>query len=167
MDDPDDRAYARAPQLEDVIGLCRALNAERARYALIGGFAVVLHGFVRATKDIDLLVDASEDNIRAVKRALATLPDNAAAELLDGEVAQYGVVRVADEIIVDLMARACGLDYAAAEAAGLDRFELEGVEIPTANKEFLIRTKQTYRDHDRVDVRYLIARIEEENRRDL
>jgi hypothetical protein len=83
MDDAPDRGESRAPQLQDVLDLCRALNREGARYVLIGGFAVILHGFVRSTKDMDLLVDPSEENIRAVKRARATLPDNAAA---DGQV---------------------------------------------------------------------------------
>ncbi len=63
MDDQDDREYSRAPELEDLLGLCKALNAEDVRYVLIGGFAVILHGFVRATKDVDLLVDASPENI--------------------------------------------------------------------------------------------------------
>lgn len=79
MDDAPDGSYSRAPELEDLLGLCRALNREGARYLLIGGFAVILHGFVRGTKDIDLLVDPSEENLRVVKRAMATLPDNAAA----------------------------------------------------------------------------------------
>ncbi|HXH41387.1 MAG TPA: hypothetical protein VNN08_22355 [Thermoanaerobaculia bacterium] len=52
MDDQDDREYSRAPELEDLLSLCKALNAEGVRYVLIGGFAVILHGFVRATKDI-------------------------------------------------------------------------------------------------------------------
>jgi hypothetical protein len=162
VDDPDDRAYARAPKLEDLVGLCKALNAEHARYVLIGGFAVILHGFVRATKDIDILVDPSEDNVRAIKRAMATLPDNAAAELDDGDVGRYTVVRVADEFVVDLMARACGLSYDDAVAGGIDHIEVDDVEIPTASKPFLIRTKETVRDHDKHDVRYLTARIEEE-----
>jgi len=54
VDDQDDREYSRAPELEDLLALCKALNAEGVRYVLIGGFAVILHGFVRGTKDIDL-----------------------------------------------------------------------------------------------------------------
>ena len=79
MDDPGDRTYARAPQLEDVIDLCKKLNEEGARYALIGGFAVAIHGFTRATKDVDLLVDPSAENVAAIRRAMSTLPDNAGA----------------------------------------------------------------------------------------
>lgn len=60
MDDQDDRGYSRAPELEDLLSLCKALNDSGVRYVLIGGFAVILQGFVRATKDIDLLVDSSQ-----------------------------------------------------------------------------------------------------------
>ena len=51
--------------------LCKALNAENVQYALIGGFAVILQGFVRGTKDIDLLVEAASENVRRLKRAMA------------------------------------------------------------------------------------------------
>ena len=71
MDDQDDRGYSRAPELEDLLSLCKALNAEGVRYVLIGGFAVILHGFVRATKDIDLLIDASSENVQRLKRAMS------------------------------------------------------------------------------------------------
>lgn len=34
MDDQDDREYSRAPALEDLLNLCKALNAEGVRYVL-------------------------------------------------------------------------------------------------------------------------------------
>ena len=49
MDDEPDRGYSRAPELQDLVALCRALGEEGVRYLLIGGFAVVLHSFVRTT----------------------------------------------------------------------------------------------------------------------
>lgn len=164
MDDAPDRGESRAPHVQDLVGLCRALNQEGARYLLIGGFAVILHGFVRSTKDVDLLVDPSEENIRAVKRALGTLPDNAAALLADDEVLRYPVVRIADEIVVDLLASACGVTYDEAFRAGIETFQLQGVEIPLASKELLIRMKDTVRESDAMDVRFLRLRIEEEGR---
>jgi len=51
VDDQGARGYSRAPELEDLVSLCKALNDEGVRYVLIGGFAVILHGFVRTTKD--------------------------------------------------------------------------------------------------------------------
>ncbi|MCH7664352.1 MAG: hypothetical protein IH936_00265 [Acidobacteria bacterium] len=99
MDDSSDGRYPRAPELEDLAELCRRLNEAGARYLLIGGFAVIFHGFTRGTRDIDLLVDPSVENIRAVKQALSSLADNAVAEMEDSELDRYAVVRVADEIV--------------------------------------------------------------------
>ena len=164
MDDDSDREYSRAPEYDDLVELCRALNVAGARYVLIGGFAVILHGFVRGTKDIDLLVDASPENVRALKRALGTLPDNAIALIADDEVAKYQVVRIADEIVVDLMAAACGITFEEAVREGIDEFDLGDVTVPVASKRLLIRTKDTVRPSDHVDVAYLRRRISEETR---
>ncbi len=112
MDDPHDGPYAREPQIEDLARICRALNEAAARYILIGGFAVIAHGGVRSTKDIDFLVDAAPDNVARVKQALRILADRAVDEVADTDVARYAVVRVADEVVIDLMARACGVEYA-------------------------------------------------------
>ena len=163
MDDQDDREYSRAPELEDLLALCQALNAEGVRYALIGGFAVILHGFVRATKDIDLLVDASAENIQRLKRAMAVLPDNAVALIADDEVEKYQVVRIADEIVVDLLKNACGVDYSRAADGGIEIKVVESVAIPVATKELLIETKQTVRPSDAADVHFLRLRIAAEN----
>ena len=132
---------------------------------MIGGFAVMLHGFVRTTKDVDLLVDPSIENMVKVKRALGVLPDNAAALVEDDDVQRYTVVRVADEIVVDLLGAACGIDYDAATRDGVDLLEIEGVAIPVATKETLIKMKSTVRESDATDVRYLRLRLAEEHKR--
>lgn len=108
MDDADDGPYAREPQLEDLVRLARALNAHHVRYVLIGGFAVIAHGGARTTKDIDLLIDAAPENVVRVREALQILEDKAVDDVADDDVARYSVVRVADEIVVDLMAGAQG-----------------------------------------------------------
>jgi hypothetical protein len=165
VDDASDRGYSRAPELEDLLRLCQALNRAGAKYLLIGGFAVILHGFVRTTKDIDLLVDPSPDNVRALKQALASLPDNAAAEMTEDELQRYPVVRVADEVVVDLLAAACGITYEEA-VAERQLLSAEGVAIPSVSKEMLIRTKATIRPSDASDVAFLRLRIAEDARTD-
>ncbi len=107
MDDADDGTHVRAPTLEDVGRIGLSLNEAGARYVLIGGFAVIAHGSGRTTKDIDLLVDPAPDNIARLRTGLGVLADNAAAEIEDDDVEKYTVVRVADEVMVDLMGRAC------------------------------------------------------------
>ena len=150
----DDDRLARAPEPEDVIRICRALNESGARYLLIGGFAVIAHGAGRFTKDIDLLIDDAPENVARVKRALAVLPDNAAAEVAEDDVRNHVVVRVADEVVVDLMGRACGVGYAEA-ASDAETFERNGVAIPIASPATLLRLKDTPRLQDAIDRAFL------------
>lgn len=79
---------------------------------------MIVHGYVRGTKVIDFLVDASDENIAVLKRAMSFLPDNAVAMISNDDVAKYQVVRIADEIVVDLLASACGVDYERPVAQG-------------------------------------------------
>ena len=69
-------------------------------------------------------------------------------------VVKVGLPRAADEIVVDLMALACGIDYndAARDAASLT---IDGVAIPIASPATLIRTKNTIRPSDAADRHYL------------
>ena len=161
MDDKKNSEYSRAPELEDLTSLCRSLNEQGVKYILIGGFAVILHGFVRGTKDIDLLVDASTDNIKKIKKALSSLPDNAASLIKDDEVEKYSVIRVADEFVVDLMAKAGGIDYDQASQS-IEHVTIEGVQIPIPTKDLLIRMKDTVRPGDKMDVQFLTLSLEEE-----
>jgi hypothetical protein len=98
----------REPTLEDLVNLCRALNEAGANYIIVGGFAVRAAGFTRNTMDIDLLIETGVENEARVLAGLLCLPDQAANEIKPGEIARYGVVRIADEILVDLMAAGCG-----------------------------------------------------------
>jgi predicted nucleotidyltransferase len=160
VDDQDDDRYSRAPEPGDVVRICRALNEAGALYLLIGGFAVIAHGAGRFTKDIDLLVDDSPQNVARVKRALAVLQDNAASEVDDGDVRTHTVVRVADEVVVDLMGRACGLDYSEA-VRDAETIERDGVAIALASPETLIKLKNTARPQDALDRSFLEGVIEE------
>jgi hypothetical protein len=155
--DPEDAGpapEARPPLLEDLVSLCRDLNREAARYVVIGGMAVIQSGFGRATNDIDLLIDASPDNQERVRRALMALPDQAVRDMAADDLERYAVVRVADEIVVDLMTSACGIAYS--EASGMTtEVEIEGVRIPFASPRLLWLTKKTIRDKDKVDRAFL------------
>lgn len=52
--------------------LFEALNARGVRYVVVGGLAVVLHGYARLTVDVDLVIDPSAEESR---RAVDTLAD--------------------------------------------------------------------------------------------
>jgi len=146
---------SREPSVEDLVELCRQLNARGSRYVVVGGFAIRNAGYVRQTMDIDLLIDTDLVNEARVYESLRYLPDQAVCELGPGEVAQYTVVRVADEIVIDLMQSAAGIDYAEASLDVVIR-EVDGVAIPFASPRLLWRMKaSTHRDKDAVDLVFL------------
>jgi hypothetical protein len=130
------------------------LNRLDARYLVVGGFAIIHHGYPRLTNDIDLLVEATLENEARVIQALLILPDRAAAELKPGEVAQFGVVRVGDEVLVDLMKSGCGVTYTEAVKDCIVA-DVSGVRIPFASPQTLWRMKQTHREKDIPDRLFL------------
>ena len=50
-------SWRAGPRHEDLKLVAKALNAEGARYALIGGYAIAAHGYNRFSEDLDILVD--------------------------------------------------------------------------------------------------------------
>ena len=150
----------RPPSDEDLARLASRLNELGAKYIVVGGFAIIAAGFARATMDIDLLVDVSEENDVKIREALQCLPDQAILEIGPGEIDKYVVVRVCDEFTVDLMAKACGMTYSDAESLIEFRDHL-GVRIPFASPALLWKTKQTYRDKDAVDRSFLRRLLED------
>ena len=56
-----------------VEAIIRALNQADVRYLVAGGLAVVAHGYLRFTADVDLILDFDEENLRRAMEALPTL----------------------------------------------------------------------------------------------
>ncbi|MDI6752244.1 MAG: hypothetical protein QME07_05225 [bacterium] len=152
------RQNSRPPTIEDLLSVCQRLNEEEAKYLLIGGFAMNYYGLTRTTEDIDLLIDPSADNISKIKISLSFLPDNAINEIALDDVSKYEVVRVADEIVIDLLKKACEITY---EEADIEYFEFKGVRIPIADLSTMIKTKQSIREKDKQDLLFLMTILEE------
>ena len=121
---------------------------------MVGGFAINGLGFVRATEDIDLLIARDLANQTLVKRALEILPDRAIRKLGDEDIAQWVVVRVNDDITIDLLTEACGIGYEDA-AGGIETEEIEDVRIPFAGAQLMLKMKQSPREKDVVDRNFL------------
>lgn len=154
---------SRSPEEDDLVRLCAALNAEAARYLILGGMAMNQHGMLRATADIDILLEGSRENQQRVLKALEILPDRAVREVDEKDLDNYTVVRVADEIVVDLMLAACGVTYEDG-AHEIEMKTIGGVTIPFASAKLLLRTKQTYRDKDIPDRIFLEEKLRRENK---
>lgn len=141
---------SRPATLDDLKRLLAALHAEHADYLLIGGYALIAHGYARATVDIDLLVPARRQAAEPILRALLVLADRAAAEVAPEWFEEGEGIRIADEVVVDLVFRTCGETY-----DSLKQFEevidLDGVPVRTVNLDGLLRTKQSARERDTAD----------------
>jgi hypothetical protein len=72
---------------------------------------------------------------------------------------RFDGLRIADEIVVDLLKTACGVDYARAAEGGIEIKTIDGVPIAVGRKALLIETKQTIRPSDAADVQFLRLRI--------
>jgi hypothetical protein len=57
----------------DISEVVKTLKAEGVNYCIVGGLAVALHGAVRGTVDIDLVIDHSERQFVACEKALRSL----------------------------------------------------------------------------------------------
>ena len=148
------REVTRVPNDADLVALARELNRLGVAYVVVGGFAINRLGLVRATEDIDLLIARDRANQALVKQALEILPDRAIRELGDEDIAQWVVVRVNDDITVDLMTEACGVRFEDA-AGGIETELIDGVSIPFAGADLMLKMKQGAREKDATDRSFL------------
>jgi len=149
-----EREVTRVPTDADLVSLARELNRLGVAYVVIGGFAINRLGFVRATEDINLLEARDIANQSLVKKALEILPGRAIKELGDEDIAQWVVVRINDDITVDLMTEACGVRFDDA-VEGIETEVIDGVPIPFAGAELMLRMKQSSREKDSTDRAFL------------
>jgi hypothetical protein len=142
-----------------LLGLLRRFQAEGVRYILVGGHAVRLNGFVRATEDIDILLPSSLENGKRVIRALEFLPSSAdlQPEWFEVPPGEPENIRVADDLLIDLLFAANGQTYESLQDH-VRALTVEGVEIRTLDIDGLLKTKTDYRDKDRID-REALARL--------
>ena len=57
-------------EVRSVEGIVKSLNGAGVKYLIVGGVAVVAHGYERLTKDLDLVIGLERENIIRGLRAL-------------------------------------------------------------------------------------------------
>lgn len=137
-------------QSAPLLHVCRLLNEAGAKYLICGAQACILHGLVRTTEDVDILVEATEENCQRVIDGLSKLADGAARELAPKDILDNVVVKIADEVEVDVSTHAWKVTYP--DAIGNAQVtQVEGVNIPFLSLDCLIASKETYREQDGID----------------
>ena len=143
---------------EDFRDLLVELHDAGAAFVVLGGYAVAFHGHPRATKDIDVLVSATQDNAARVYKALAAFGAPLSTfEVSESDFATYdGILQIGlPPRRIDIINRATGITFAEAIADG-ETFEIEGRAIPIIGRKALLKNKRaTGRDQDIADVKAL------------
>jgi hypothetical protein len=138
----------------DFLDLLRAFVAADVRFLVVGGYAVGVHGRPRATKDLDVWVEPSQDNAPRVIRALrefgSPLMGLTAADFARAGVGlQIGVAPTR----IDIVTQVSGLSFAEALATHVEVDFAKGVRCPVIGLEALLANKRASgRPQDLADV---------------
>jgi hypothetical protein len=127
---------------EDYKEMLQCLCGEHVRFLLVGAYALAVHGYPRATMDIDVWVMPSPENGDAVLRALrkfgAPLQGLALADLQkDDTIFQIGVAPRR----IDIITGASGLKFEETYARSA-RITIEGIDVRVPCVDDLILNKK-------------------------
>ncbi|CAM3584992.1 DUF6036 family nucleotidyltransferase [Sphingobacterium prati] len=130
---------------EDFRDFVAALNKNEVRYILVGGFAVILHGYSRTTGDMDIWVDRTSENYLKLQAAFSDfgMPvfDMTEDNFLNHpiwDVFTFGIPPVA----IDIMLKVKGLDFEENFNQAV-LFEDDNLKIRTLHKNRLLEAKKS------------------------
>lgn len=132
------------------------LNGAGVRYVLIGGIALISHGVVRATRDVDAVFDPDPENVERIRSLIdhwkATRPDGSAVPI-DGIAADRTMHLATPHGEVDLLSeRSTGIGFAEL-AARADSRRVDGIEAPICSLSDLVALKRAAgRERDLIDL---------------
>jgi predicted nucleotidyltransferase len=136
--------------------MLQCLLEEKVRFLLVGAYAVAVHGFPRATKDIDFFVWATPENAANLLRALARF----GAPLEDISQSDFSTPGMVFQIgnnprRIDIITKISGIDFELAYTNRKTVF-LEGLEVPVISVVDLIANKRASgRTQDLADIEKL------------
>jgi hypothetical protein len=141
--------------------ILEGLNEGGVRYVLIGGIALIRHGVVRATRDIDAVFDPDPANVERIRllaeRWGATRPDGSAIPE-DGISADRSIHLRMEQGELDLVSeKIAGIRFGDLSARAEIR-RVDGVDAPICSLADLVTMKRAVgRERDLVDLADLEA----------
>jgi len=131
-----------------------SLQENGVEYILIGGQSLALHGFPRATEDVDLVVPFDEENGKKLIKSLAFLDSakDLQSEWFSAEANADEIqnIRVQDDLVVDILFAANGQTYQSL-LPHLKTISFNGMSIRTLDIDGLLKTKTDFREKDIID----------------
>jgi len=155
---------------KEVLAFLQALNDQEVKYMLVGGVATAFHGYVRATQDLDLWVQKTDENKEKLIKALGAV-DVRGAELFRNiplipgfsrvEIGEKGFKTDLMEYIKFFTADQFDNCYKRAR-----KTKFEGVPFTVIHINDLIKEKKAAnRGKDKIDVQELEKIKKDKNRR--
>jgi predicted nucleotidyltransferase len=141
---------------QDYKDMLSLLLENEVEFLLVGAYALAVHGFPRATSDIDIFVKPSRQNAQRLYEALAKFGaplENVSLSDFEepGTILQIGV----KPRRIDLITEIDGVSFDEAKE-DKELVEIEGLQVPVISKKKLIKNKMaTGRDQDKLDVKNL------------
>ena len=115
---------------DDFKEFLRLLNANRVDYLLVGGYAVGLHGYPRATVDLDIWVSATPENAARVIAALTSFGFESFSLEPHLFIDPRSIVRFGiPPFRIEIMTSIDGVDYGSCSRRAVT-FNVEGVQVP-------------------------------------
>jgi len=140
------------------LSLIRDLLKNRVRFLTVGGHAVIYHGHVRVTKDIDFLVDSSDANVGFLMSALDSFclfTKPIETNKFRGAFRQIRINGMG--LHVDLITTIQGMDFETVYDRRVDIYK-EGVMVPIMSFDDLLESKKiSGRPQDVEDIKHLEA----------
>jgi len=146
---------------EDYKEMLQILLEENVRFIVVGAYALGVHGFPRATGDIDIWVEPSPNNAQKVIRSLSRF----GAPLFDVEEKDFTEQGIIFQIGVaprriDIITAIDGVEFQSAYAKKI-AVSVEDLNIPVLSLEDLIKNKEsTGREKDALDAKILKKKID-------
>ena len=108
----------------------KSFNSNRVEYLLIGGYAVGIHGHIRATNDLDVWVDISPENAARIECALREFGFAASGLTLGLFLNRNNVVRMGvPPIRIEILTSVSGIEFEACYAER-EIIRIEEIAVP-------------------------------------
>jgi len=141
---------------KDYKEMLQILLNNKIKFLVVGAYAMGIHGYPRATGDLDIWVEASTENSEKIYQSLSEF-GAPLSEVTKTTFCEQGIVfqiGVAPRRI-DIITKIDGVDFNKAYS-DKQEIEVEGIKIPFLSKKNLIKNKEsTGREKDKLDAKYL------------
>ncbi|MBI5303453.1 MAG: hypothetical protein HY868_15070 [Chloroflexi bacterium] len=114
---------------QDFKEFIESLNANRARYLVIGGYAVAFHGHPRYTKDLDVWVERTPQNAARVVKALAQFGFASLGLTVNDFLAPDQIIQLGNPPSrIDILNELQGVEFASSYRSRV-RVKVDGVNV--------------------------------------